>query len=145
MRRELDIHGLSSQFRRIVDIPFDVCVAAVESWQRTGQDGELHLGQGLLRGPIERDRDSGTCRVQVRLARRPLRPPLLMRLDIDRLSSSRTVLELIPCKRARPTAGYFRAGHRLLDSFAEYDGRNGATDNGEQDARTTPHGRVPAA
>jgi hypothetical protein len=100
-------------FRRIVDIPFDACLAALESWQRTGQDGELHLGQSLLGGPIERDGDSGTCRIQVRLARRPL----LMRLDIDRLSSSQTALELIPCKRARPTAGYFRAGHRLLDSL----------------------------
>ncbi len=107
--------GLS--FRRIVDIPFDACLAALESWQRTGQDSELHLGQSLLRGPIERDRDSGACRIQVRLARGPLRPPLLMRLDIDRWSASRTALELIPCKRARPTAGYFRAGHRLLDSL----------------------------
>jgi hypothetical protein len=104
-------------FRRIVDIPFDACLAALESWQRTGQDGELYLGQDLLRGPVERDRDSGTCRIQVRLARRPLRPPLPMRLDIDRLSSSRTALELIPCKRTRPTAGYFHAGHRLLDSL----------------------------
>ena len=118
MRRELDVHGLRNQiFRRIVDIPFDACLAALESWQRTGQDGELHLGHGLLRGPIERDRDSGTCRIQVRLARQPLRKPLLMRLDIDRLSASRTALELIPGKRARPTAGYFRAGHRLMDSL----------------------------
>ena len=118
MRRELDIHGLRSQiFRRIVDIPFDACLAALESWQRTGQDGEPHLGHGLLRGPIERDHDSGTCRIQVHLARRPLRKPLLMRLDIDRLSPSRTALELIPGKRARPTAGYFRAGHRLMDSL----------------------------
>ena len=100
-------------FRRIVDIPFDACLAALDSWQHTGQDGELHPGHGLLRGPIERDRDSGTCRIQVHLARKPL----LMRLDIDRLSPSRTALELIPCKRARPTAGYFRAGHRLLDSL----------------------------
>jgi hypothetical protein len=104
-------------FRRIVDVPFDACLAALDSWQRTGQDGEPHPSQGLLRGPIERDRDSGTCRIQVRLALRPLRRPLLMRLDIDRLSSSQTALELIPCKRARPTAGYFRAGHRLLDSL----------------------------
>ena len=135
MGRELGIHGLQLappfssvnwaegspgvdsgsavgwlSFRRIVDIPFDACLAALESWQRTGQDGELHPGQGLLCGPIERDRDSDTCRIQVRLARRPPRPPLLMRLDIDRLSSSQTALELIPCKRARPTAGYFRAG-----------------------------------
>ena len=108
--------GLLS-FRRIVDIPFDVCLAAIESWQRTGQDGNLHLGQGVLHGPAERDPESGTCRIQVRMARRPLRPPLLMRLDIDRLSSARTALELIPGKRVRPTAGYFRAGHHLLDSL----------------------------
>ena len=106
-------------FRRIVDIPFDACLAAFESWQRIGQDSELRVGPSLLRGPIERDRDSGACRIQVRLARGPLRPPLLMRIDIDRWSSSRTVLELIPCKRARPTAGYFRAGHRLLDSLIQ--------------------------
>ena len=104
-------------FRRLADIPFDACLAALESWQRTGQDSELHVRQSLLLGPIEADRDSGTCRIQVRLARRPLRRPLLMRLDIDRWSSSRTALELIPYKRARPTAGYFRAGHRLLDSL----------------------------
>ena len=118
MRRELDIHGPRSQiFRRIVDIPFDACLAALESCQRTGQDGEPHPGHGLWRGPIERDRDSGTCRIQVRLARGPLRKPLLMRLDIDRWPGARTALELIPSQRARPTAGYFRAGHRLLDSL----------------------------
>ena len=39
-----------------------------------------------------------------------------MRLHIDRLPPSRTALELIPSQRARPTAGYFRAGHRLMDS-----------------------------
>ena len=104
-------------FRRIADIPFDACLAALESWQRTRPGSELHVRQGLLRGPIEADRDSGTCRIQVRLARGPLRRPLLMRLDIDRWSSSRTALELIPHKRARPTAGYFGACHRLLDSI----------------------------
>ena len=81
MRRELDIHGPKSQiFRRIVDIPFDACLAALDSWQRTGQDGEPHPGHGLWRGPIEADRDSGTCSIQVHLARGPLRKPLLMRL-----------------------------------------------------------------
>jgi hypothetical protein len=49
-----------------------------------GQDGELHIGPGQLYGPIERDRNSGTCQIGVRLARGPLRPPLRMRLDTDR-------------------------------------------------------------
>jgi len=102
-------------FRRIVDVPFETCLAALESWQRTGLDGELRIGESRLRGPIEHDRDSGTRRIQVRLARGSLRPLLRMRLDIDRWSASSTVVELIPYGRVRPTAAYFRAGHLLLD------------------------------
>jgi hypothetical protein len=105
-------------FRRIVDVPFETCLAAVESWQRTGPDGELRIGESRLRGPIHYDRDSGTRRIEVRLARGPLRPLMRMRLNIDRWSASSTALELIPCGRVRPTAAYFRAGHLLLDSLA---------------------------
>jgi hypothetical protein len=104
-------------FRRIVDVPFETCVTALDSGQRTGQGGLLRFGGSLLHGPIEHDRDSGTCRIQVRLARGPLRPLLRMRLDIDRWSASSTAVELIPCGRVRPTAAYFRAGHLLLDSL----------------------------
>ena len=109
----------SLSFRRIVDLPFEACVAALENWMHTGQDGDLQIGPSLLRGPAEHDRHSGTCRIEVRLARRPLRPPLRMRLDVDRWSPppSRTAFELIPCQRVRPTATYFRAGHLLLDSL----------------------------
>jgi hypothetical protein len=104
-------------FRRIVDIPFATCVAALESWQLTGQHGGRHAGQPLVCGPAEHDRDRGTCRIQVRLARGPLRPPLRMRLEADHWSSCppRTALELIPCGRVRPSAAHFRAGHLLLD------------------------------
>jgi hypothetical protein len=104
-------------FRRIVDIPFETCLAALQKWQRTQHDGELYIGHNGLRGPIEHDPDSGTCRIEVRLTRGPLRPRLRMRLHIDRWSSSppRTALELIPCQRVRPTPAYFRAGHLLLD------------------------------
>ncbi len=111
------VSGLS--FRRIIDIPFETCVTALEDWQRTGQDGEQRIGQSLLRWPIEHDRDCGTCRIEAGLARGPLRPLLRMRLDIDRWSpsSSRTALELIPSQRVRPTAAYFRSGHLLLDSL----------------------------
>lgn len=106
-------------FQRIVDIPFGTCVAALESWQLTGQDGGHRTGLSLLCGPIEYDPDYGTCRIQVRMARGPLRPLLRMRLDIDRWSSSppQTALELIPCRYIRPSAAYFRAGHFLLDSL----------------------------
>ncbi len=91
-------------FRRIAGIPFDACMAALESWQLTGHDGELRLGNSLLRGPIERDQHFGTCRIEVRLARGPLRPPARMRLDIEPWSPTATALELIPCQRVRPSA-----------------------------------------
>lgn len=106
-------------FRRIVDIPFETCVTTLENWQRTEQDGELHIGHSLVRGPIEHDRGTGTCRMEVRLARGRLRPLLRMRLDIDRWAwpPARTALELIPCRRVLPTATYFRSGHLLLDSL----------------------------
>jgi hypothetical protein len=107
-------------FRRIVDVPFEACVAALDSWQRPGLGGELRFGGSHLAGPMEHDRDSGTRRIEVRLARGPLRPRVRMRLDIDRWSSSSTALELIPCGRVRPTAAYFRAGHLLLDSLTRF-------------------------
>ena len=106
-------------FQRIVDIPFEACVAALESWQREGHGGALQIGHSQLRGPVEHDRDSGTCRVDVRLARGPLRPLLRMRLDVDCWSpSSSTALELIPGRLVRATASYFQAGQHLLDSLS---------------------------
>jgi len=101
-------------FRRIMDVPFETYVAALDSWQRTGH-GELRVGESLLCGPVEHDREAGTRRIQVRLARGSLRPLLHMRLDIDRWSASSTVVELIPGRRVRASAAYFRAGHLLLD------------------------------
>ena len=68
-----------------MDVPFETCVAALDSWQRTGQC-ELRVGESLLCGPVEHDRETETRRIQVRLARGSLRPLLRMRLDIDRLS-----------------------------------------------------------
>jgi hypothetical protein len=108
-------------FPRIINVPFEICVATLESWQRTGHEGELHIGQSLLRWPVEHDRDLGTYRIGVGLDRGPLRPPLRMRLEIARWSrlSSRTALELIPCQLVRPTPAYFRSGHLLLDSLTQ--------------------------
>ena len=106
-----------ASFRRIVDVPFETCVAALDSCQRTARGGEVRFGDSLLCGPVERDPGSATCRIQVRLARGALRPLLRMRLDIDRWSSSSTALELIPSRLVRPTAEYFRAGRLLLDSL----------------------------
>jgi hypothetical protein len=107
----------SLAFSRIVDVPFETCVAALDNWLRTRHGGELRFGRSQLLGPMEHDRDLGTRRIHVRLARGPLYPPLRMRLDIDRWSSSSTALELIPCRLVRPTADYFRAGGLLLDAL----------------------------
>jgi hypothetical protein len=103
-----------------VDVPFETCVAALDSWQQTGQGGEVRFGNSLLCGPVECDPGSATCRMQVRLARGTLRPRLRMRVDIDGWSSSSTAVELIPGGRVRPTAAYFRAGHLLLDSLTRH-------------------------
>jgi hypothetical protein len=94
-----------------------------------------------LRGPIEHDPHSGTCRIQVRLARGPLRPWLRMRLDIDRWSSVSTAIELIPCGRVRPTAAYFRAGHLMLDSLTRSLPRHGAAAHA-RDTATQPHAPI---
>jgi hypothetical protein len=91
-------------FRRIVAGPVETCAAALDPSQRGGQDGELRFGDSLLRGPAEHDRGTGTYRIQVRLSRGPLRPPLRMRLGIDRWSATATAVELIPGRRVRPTA-----------------------------------------
>jgi hypothetical protein len=107
----------SLSFWRIVDVPFETSVAAFDSWLDTRHGSELRFGGSQLLGPMEDDRDLGTRRVQVRLARGPIYPILRMRLDIDRWSSSSTALELIPSRLVQPTADYFRAGRLLLDSL----------------------------
>lgn len=106
-------------FRRVVGIPFDSCVSALDSWQRNAPRGELQVGRNLVSGPIEHDSAAGTCRMNVRLAIRRVGPTLRMRLDIDQYTCSpaRTALELVPSQRVRPTRAYFRAGHLLLDSL----------------------------
>ena len=109
----------SLSFRRIVDVPFETCVAALDSWLRTRHGGELRFGGSRLLGPIEHDRELGTRRIHVRLGRGAMYPTLRMRLEIDRWSSSSTALELIPDRLVRPTADYFRAGRLLLDSLTQ--------------------------
>ena len=108
-------------FPRIIDIPFNICVAALESWRSAGPGGEVRIGQSMLRWPVEQDDDRCACRIGVGLARGALRPPRRMRLDISCWSptSARTVLELVPSQRVRPTAAYFRSGHLLLDSLTD--------------------------
>ena len=108
----------SLSFWRIVDVPFETCVAAFDSWLPTMNGGELRIGGSRLLGPMEHDRDVGTRRIQVRLARGAMYPMLGMRLEIDRWSASSTALELIPDRLVRPTADYFRAGRLLLDSLS---------------------------
>jgi hypothetical protein len=106
-----------ASFQRIVDLPFETCVTKLDGWQQAEHGGEVPFGDSLLCGPAERDPDTATYRLQVRLARGALRPLLRMRIDVDRWSSSSTALELIPAGRVRLTGAYFRAGHLLLDSL----------------------------
>jgi hypothetical protein len=101
-------------FRRIAGIPCDAYLAMLESWQLTGHDGELRLGDSMMRGPLEHDHYFGTWRIEVLLVRGRLRPPVRMRLEIAPWYGGATALELIPCQRVRPSAAYFAAGDRLL-------------------------------
>jgi hypothetical protein len=119
-------HGISADMRavvgplsfwRIINIPFGTWVTALERWQLSGHGSELPLGESLLRGPAKYDQHFGTCRIEVLVGRGPLRPPLRMRLDIDHWSATSTAVALIPCQRVRPSAAYFQAGRRLLDSL----------------------------
>jgi hypothetical protein len=103
--------------RRIVPIPFAACVAALDSWQLTRPGRERRFGPNVLRGPAEHDHRLGTWRIEVRLARGPLRPPVRMQLHIDHWSATATAIELIPCQRVSPTGAYFRAGRALLDDL----------------------------
>ena len=50
----------SLSFWRIVDVPFETCVAALDSLLRAGHGGELRFGGSQLLGPMEHDRDLGT-------------------------------------------------------------------------------------
>ena len=131
-------------FRRIIDVPFGTWAAALDGWQQAGHR-DLRVGRSLLRGPAARDRETGTRRIQVRLARGPLRPPLRMRLELDRWSATSTVAELIPDGRVRPTAAYFRAGHRLLDllpgSLLPYQAAAGAPDTARRPPVPVSSGR----
>lgn len=104
-------------FWRIVPIPFAAWVAALERWQLTVRGGELRLGHSALRGPAEYDPPFGTCRIEVCLARGPLRPRTRMQLHIDHWSATASAAELIPCERVSPTAAYFRGGRALLDAL----------------------------
>jgi hypothetical protein len=111
---------VSGSFRRIVDMPFEPCVAALENWLGGERpDSELQVGRSRLGGPMMHDPYWGTFRIEVGLARGPLRRRLPMRLEIDRWSwsPSETAFELTSCARVRLTASYFRAGHLLLDSL----------------------------
>jgi len=107
-------------FWRIVDVPFETWAAALDSWPHTGPGSQLRFGKSLLDGPVEHDRDTGTYRIQVRLARGPLRSLLRMRLEIDRWSTTSTAVELIPCGLVRPSTAYFTAGHLFLDSLTRF-------------------------
>ena len=130
-------------FERIIDMPFEACVAVLESWPDPAQDCGLRIGRSRLRGPV--DGEHGARQIEVRLARGPLRPPLRMRLEISRWSSSRTALDLIPDQRVRPTAAYFRAGHLLLDSLTHSQQQRSAAQHPDRVPAVRSTGQGPAA
>ena len=110
-------------FTRLVDIPFEQCVAALETWwliEGTGP-GQKGGAQSHLVGDLERPLGTGGCRIGVRLARRAPWPGSLMELEVWPWSSSRglTLLELVPRRTVNPSRRYFQAGHAFLDMLIE--------------------------
>jgi hypothetical protein len=102
--------------RRIVDIPFETCVAALEAGR--ARDTTVNCKSARARCAARSSMIAARVHagVEVRLARGPLHAQLRTRLNIDCWSRpSSTALELIPCGRVRATASYFRTGHLLLD------------------------------
>ena len=84
-------------FPRIIDIPYEICIATLESWPRLGRDSELRIGPSRLRWPIEDERDDGMRRIEVGVDRGRLRAPRRMSMEISRWS--RWPAERQPCTR----------------------------------------------
>jgi hypothetical protein len=116
--------GARWSFLRIVDGSYaevlSVVVALtgqhrhVASWPRAPQPrlGEVRLGTTAAR-----------CSISLALGYGRLTRVIPMVLEIAPWSESSTLLELIPCRRIRPTRRYFRAGHQLLDALIDQTGR----------------------
>ena len=115
----------SLSFWRVVDVPFEACVAGLDSWLRTGHGGELLFGGSQLLGPMEHDLGVGTRRIQVRLARGPLYPPLRMRGDRP-LVLIVYRMELIPSRLVGLQTIISGAGRLLLDSLTRAVPASGA-------------------
>jgi hypothetical protein len=134
-------------FRRIVDIPFATCVAALDSWQLTGHDGGRRASQHLVCGPAEHDRDNGTRRVPVRLGPRPAAPaaaagvrPLVLLTATDRCGThplrARPAQRRLPMPSVRPRRprrgwrGDLEVGSGVLLATFDPFGREPATKKG---------------
>lgn len=104
-------------FPRLLDLPFALCVAALQMWWRQeGVDSVLTVGHSRLMRPAVIG-DAGGWTVAVELGGRGARRRLPMELQIHRWSESTTLLDLIPRRRVWPSALYFRAGHALQDEL----------------------------
>jgi hypothetical protein len=104
-------------YRRIVDVPFRTCVAALDSGQLTKPDGGPDLLSGSAARPGQRDLQ-GPVRLPRRAAAPPAADAAAGRLLV--LRAPRIALELIPCGPVRPGVAYFLVGHQLLDSLARW-------------------------
>jgi hypothetical protein len=106
-------------FRRAVEVPFERSAAAmVEWWRESGHDGVLDIGCGRLAGPPGAEPAGGACRMEVRLRRGPLWPPVLADLELfPWLGTFGTQLTLCPRRTVHPGRHYFASGHQLLDAI----------------------------
>ena len=85
-RSPADGSGMSAarawlSFRRIVDIPFGTCAAALGCGQLTGPDGGRRAGRPLACGPAEHDPATGSCRADRQVRRAPAQNTRISRTE----------------------------------------------------------------
>lgn len=115
-----DCGQLSWVFLRVIDVPFDLAVTALDGWLRDAPRGILKTGRHWLVGPLHAVPGTGQAWIEVRAQHRAPWPAGVMELQVTpwSLDCRTTGLELMPRRHLRPTPRYFSAGHLLLDTLS---------------------------
>jgi hypothetical protein len=98
-------------FRRLIEVPGGQLAVALGRWWQRGDHDDGHLRLELPRPVGEAWALSGAFR------RRSMSRWVPVELMLSPYSGRWSLLELMPRRAIRPSAVYFREGHRSLDRF----------------------------
>jgi hypothetical protein len=98
-------------FRRLIEVPGDRLATALAMWWQQAAHDDGHLRLEAPR-PV-----SGCWALSGVFRRRSTSRWLPVELLLSPYSGRWSLLELMPRRSTRPSAGYFREGHRSLDRF----------------------------